>query len=47
MLKLPLTQLLRHSLATQLLRSQTRLLHVGEANVLASDIDKQSAEYKV
>ncbi|EDW61670.1 probable methylcrotonoyl-CoA carboxylase beta chain, mitochondrial [Drosophila virilis] len=46
MLKLPLTQMLRHSVANQLLRSQTRLLHLGEANVLSSDIDKQSAEYK-
>lgn len=47
MLKLPLTQMLRHSMANQLLRSQTRLLHLGEANVLSSDIDKQSAVYKV
>ncbi|XP_064543982.1 probable methylcrotonoyl-CoA carboxylase beta chain, mitochondrial [Drosophila montana] len=46
MLKLPLTQMLRHSMAKQLLRSQTRLLHLGEATVLSSDIDKQSAEYK-
>ncbi|KAH8391210.1 hypothetical protein KR215_008810 [Drosophila sulfurigaster] len=46
MLKLPLTQLLRHSLATQLMRSQTRLLHVGDANVLTSEVDKQSAEFK-
>ncbi|XP_030561034.1 probable methylcrotonoyl-CoA carboxylase beta chain, mitochondrial [Drosophila novamexicana] len=46
MLKLPLTQMLRHSMANQLLRSQTRLLHLGEANVLSSDIDKQSAVYK-
>ncbi|KAM8714417.1 hypothetical protein ACLKA7_014534 [Drosophila subpalustris] len=46
MLKLQLTKLLRHSITTQLLRSQTRLLHVGEANVLNSEIDKQSAEFK-
>jgi len=30
-----------------LLRSQVRLLHVGDANVLHSEVDKQSAEYKV
>ncbi|KAH8394861.1 hypothetical protein KR222_008173 [Zaprionus bogoriensis] len=42
MLKLPVTHWLRHTL----LRSQTRLLHVGEANVLASEVDKQSPEYK-
>lgn len=47
MLKLPLTQMLRYSLANQLLRSQTRLLHLGEANVLSSEIDKQSVEFKV
>lgn len=29
-----------------LLRSQVRLLHVGDANVLHSEVDKQSAEYK-
>lgn len=29
-----------------LLRSQVRLLHVGDANVLPSEVDKQSAEYK-
>ncbi|EDW02004.1 probable methylcrotonoyl-CoA carboxylase beta chain, mitochondrial [Drosophila grimshawi] len=46
MLKLQLTQLLRHSVASQLRRSQTRLIHVGDANVLSSEIDKQSAEYK-
>ncbi|EDW08936.1 probable methylcrotonoyl-CoA carboxylase beta chain, mitochondrial [Drosophila mojavensis] len=46
MLKLPLTQILRYSLANQLLRSQTRLLHLGEANVLSSEIDKQSVEFK-
>ncbi|KAL7737706.1 hypothetical protein ACLKA6_006101 [Drosophila palustris] len=46
MLKLQLTKLLRHSITTQLLRRQTRLLHVGEANVLNSEIDKQSAEFK-
>ncbi|XP_034478725.1 probable methylcrotonoyl-CoA carboxylase beta chain, mitochondrial [Drosophila innubila] len=46
MLKLQLTKLLRHSMATQLMRSQTRLLHVGEANVLTSEVDKQSAEFK-
>ncbi|TDG50162.1 hypothetical protein AWZ03_003378 [Drosophila navojoa] len=46
MLKLPLTQMLRYSLTNQLLRSQTRLLHLGKANVLSSEIDKQSVEFK-
>ncbi|ALC42180.1 CG3267, partial [Drosophila busckii] len=44
--KIPLTQLVRHATAKQFLRSQTRLLHVGEANVLTSDVDKHSTEYK-
>ncbi|EDW31406.1 GL11118 [Drosophila persimilis] len=38
--------LLRNVVSTNLLRTQTRLLHVGEANVLPSEVDKQSAEYK-
>ncbi|XP_017150170.1 probable methylcrotonoyl-CoA carboxylase beta chain, mitochondrial [Drosophila miranda] len=38
--------LLRNAVSTNLLRTQTRLLHVGEANVLPSEVDKQSAEYK-
>ncbi|KAH8371564.1 hypothetical protein KR093_008035 [Drosophila rubida] len=46
MLKLPLAQFLRHSLPAQLMRSQTRLLHVGDANVLTTEVDKQSAEFK-
>ncbi|KAH8254637.1 hypothetical protein KR032_011345 [Drosophila birchii] len=41
-----LNALLRSSLSSNVLRSQVRLLHVGEANVLPSDVDKQSAEYK-
>ncbi|XP_017106722.2 probable methylcrotonoyl-CoA carboxylase beta chain, mitochondrial [Drosophila bipectinata] len=41
-----LSALLRFPVASNLLRSQTRLLHVGEANVLPSEVDKQSAEYK-
>ncbi|EDV38113.1 uncharacterized protein Dana_GF11069 [Drosophila ananassae] len=41
-----LSALLRLPVASNLLRSQTRLLHVGEANVLPSEVDKQSAEYK-
>ncbi|XP_052841547.1 probable methylcrotonoyl-CoA carboxylase beta chain, mitochondrial [Drosophila gunungcola] len=39
-----LNGLLRSS--SKVLRSQVRLLHVGEANVLPSEVDKQSAEYK-
>ncbi|KAH8285588.1 hypothetical protein KR054_011345 [Drosophila jambulina] len=41
-----LNALLRSSLSSNVLRSQVRLLHVGEANVLPSEVDKQSAEYK-
>ncbi|KAH8319637.1 hypothetical protein KR074_002815 [Drosophila pseudoananassae] len=41
-----LSALLRFPVASNLLRSQTRLLHVGEANILPSEVDKQSAEYK-
>ncbi|XP_034652398.1 probable methylcrotonoyl-CoA carboxylase beta chain, mitochondrial [Drosophila subobscura] len=44
---LRLNILLRNAISTNLLRSQTtRLLHVGDANVLPSEVDKQSAEYK-
>ncbi|XP_017003912.2 probable methylcrotonoyl-CoA carboxylase beta chain, mitochondrial [Drosophila takahashii] len=39
-----LNGLLRSS--SMLLSSQVRLLHVGEANILPSEVDKQSAEYK-
>ncbi|KAH8304205.1 probable methylcrotonoyl-CoA carboxylase beta chain, mitochondrial [Drosophila kikkawai] len=41
-----LNALLRSSLSSNVLRSQVRLLHVGEANILPSEVDKQSAEYK-
>nr|XP_016940443.1 probable methylcrotonoyl-CoA carboxylase beta chain, mitochondrial [Drosophila suzukii] len=39
-----LNGLLRSS--SKLLSSQVRLLHVGEANILPSEVDKQSAEFK-
>ncbi|EDV59790.1 probable methylcrotonoyl-CoA carboxylase beta chain, mitochondrial [Drosophila erecta] len=32
--------------SSRVLRSQVRLLHVGDANILPSEVDKQSAEYK-
>ncbi|KAH8237247.1 hypothetical protein KR038_007911 [Drosophila bunnanda] len=41
-----LNALLRSPLSSNVLRSQVRLLHVGEANILPSEVDKQSAEYK-
>ncbi|KAH8272869.1 hypothetical protein KR018_006159 [Drosophila ironensis] len=41
-----LSALMRLPVASNLLRSQTRLLHVGEANVLPSEVDKQSPEFK-
>jgi len=33
--------------SSKLMSSQVRLLHVGEANILPSEVDKQSAEFKV
>ncbi|XP_068144650.1 probable methylcrotonoyl-CoA carboxylase beta chain, mitochondrial [Drosophila tropicalis] len=39
---LRLNSILRNSIA----KSSVRFLHVGEANILVSEVDKQSAEYK-
>ncbi|KAH8372932.1 hypothetical protein KR009_008350 [Drosophila setifemur] len=41
-----LNALLRTKVDSYLLRIQARFLHLGEANVLPSDVDMQTAEYK-
>ncbi|KAM7345340.1 methylcrotonyl-CoA carboxylase subunit 2 [Cochliomyia hominivorax] len=43
---LKLNSLLRASLSTPSWRSSVRLLHVGEANILPTSVDKNSDEYK-
>lgn len=43
---LKLNAILRTSLSTQVWRSSVRLLHLGEANILPTSVDKNSNEFK-